>query len=88
MIRKSNIGGINTDLAFRAPRVLPRDSKIFACVANGSVEMVRDMIVKGEASIYDVDDRGTSLLCASQFPPDRVTLTFSASRYIWRRAGL
>jgi hypothetical protein len=41
-------------------------SKIFTYILNGSVENVRGMIFKGEASIYDVDMLlGRSLLCAS-----------------------
>jgi hypothetical protein len=63
---RSDVTGINTDLAFRAPRIIPMQSKIFTYILNGSVENIRDMIFKGEASIYDVDMLlGRSLLCAS-----------------------
>jgi hypothetical protein len=66
LVTRSDVTGINTDLAFRAPRIIPMESKIFTYILNGSVENVRDMIFKGEASIYDVDMLlGRSLLCVS-----------------------
>ena len=78
-ISRAGMGGINADLAFRAPRIISSGSKIYGCISNGAIESVRDMIVKGETSIYDVDVSGCSLLCASRtFSPDGVKLTFSA----------
>jgi hypothetical protein len=66
LITRSDVTGINADLAFRTPRIIPIQSKMHRYISNGSVENVREMIVKGEASIYDVDAlSGRSLLCAS-----------------------
>jgi LSD1 subclass zinc finger protein len=56
---------MNADLAIRAPRVLPPGARAISCALNGAVELVRDMITKGEASVYDVDHGGASLLFAS-----------------------
>jgi hypothetical protein len=66
LITRSDVTGINADLAFRSPRIISRQSEIYQYIQNGSVERVREMIVKGEASIYDVDElRGRSLLWVS-----------------------
>ena len=75
-VSRAGIGGINADLALRAPRIIPNGSKIWSCIANGSTETVREMLVTGEASTYDVNVSGTSLLGASpNSSPDKVKLT-------------
>jgi hypothetical protein len=65
LISRTTVGGMNADLAIRAPRILPPGARAISCASNGAVELVRDMITNGEASIYDVDHRGASLLFAS-----------------------
>jgi hypothetical protein len=67
LMTRFHIPGINTDLAFRTPRIISPGSRIFRCIAAGSVEDVREMLVKGEASVHDVEvTRGRSLLCVSR----------------------
>jgi hypothetical protein len=50
----------------RPVHVVPDDALIFRFCELGNIEAVREMITRGDASIYDTDSRGWSLLHVSR----------------------
>jgi hypothetical protein len=58
---KDDLGGMGGSLAFKMPREVDY-TLAWPLVAAGSEERLLDMFCKGQASIYDVDKDGESLL--------------------------
>ncbi|KAJ0418889.1 nucleoside phosphorylase domain-containing protein [Aspergillus carlsbadensis] len=63
----------------RPVHVIPDDSLVFRFCETGNVDAVREMLIHGEASIYDADTRGWTLLHVS-LPSKRAVLAESQVR--------
>jgi hypothetical protein len=53
--------GINVH-RLRAPRIVPEGAPIFTMAQHGNIDGIRQLFIKGQASPYDVNNRGFSAL--------------------------
>lgn len=65
VVGRWTLSGLATSWHLRMPRAVPDDSLILHAVNSGNRHSIANLIQAGEASLYDVDTEGDSLLWVS-----------------------